>query len=54
MGKVGKRRNEFHPTQNEYAQTRSFNGNLQAESVPVHNTGYIVTTNWGEPERAPH
>ena len=33
-----KMRNEFHSTQNEYAQTCSFKGNLRAESAPVHNT----------------
>jgi len=32
------RRNGFHSTQNEYAQTCSFKGNLWAESAPVHNT----------------
>ena len=37
VGKGGKR-NEFHSTQNEYTQTRSFKDNLLAKSAPVHNT----------------
>ena len=37
VGKGGKRK-EFHSTQNQYAQTCSFQGDLRAESVPVHNT----------------
>jgi len=36
---VGKGGTNFHSTQNEYAQTCSFNGNLQTERVPVHSTG---------------
>jgi len=38
VGKRGKRRNEFHSTKNEYAQTCSLSGNLRPGSAPVHNT----------------